>query len=101
MGHIERGEKNLSFNTLVRLSEALSITLPELLSETQTDTKPSKASSKTRPRNAASRDLHYEDDLSSIIRELNMQRDTLAEAAGALKNVAKSLRTHERRLAKR
>jgi transcriptional regulator with XRE-family HTH domain len=32
-GHIERGEKNVSFNTLVRLADAVGITVAELLSD--------------------------------------------------------------------
>jgi hypothetical protein len=84
------------------LSDALGITLPELLADVPIGTESQKGkASKARRRKAASRDLHDEDDLSGIIRELSMQRDTLAKAVGALKNVANALRVHERRLAKR
>ena len=102
MGHIERGEKNLSFSTLVRLSDALGMTLPELLADVRTGAEPlkGKAASKTTPRIAASNGARGYD-LPGIIHELSVQRGNLEEAADALKNMANALRTHERRLRKR
>jgi transcriptional regulator with XRE-family HTH domain len=89
MGHLERGEKNVSFNTLVRLSEALGITLPELLSaQRKRANKPRKADATTK------------DDLPGIIQELNGQRQILEQSAGALKNIANALRSHERQSVK-
>lgn len=32
MGHLERGEKNVSFNSILRIANALNITLSDLLS---------------------------------------------------------------------
>ena len=83
MGHLERGEKNVSFNTLVRLSDALGITLPELLSDQV------KRASKV-PKKGA---IPSGGDLSGIIEELNHQRETLERSAGVLKDVANALRT--------
>jgi transcriptional regulator with XRE-family HTH domain len=95
MGHIERGEKNVSFNTLVRLADALGITVSELLSdETKAAQKHSRPRMKIKPTVSS-------DDLSGVIRELNQQRQTLEKTAGALKNVANVLRTHERHSRKR
>jgi transcriptional regulator with XRE-family HTH domain len=89
MGHLERGEKNVSFNTLVRLSEALGITLPELLSaQRKRANKPRKADATTK------------DDLPGIIQELNGHRQILQQSAGALKNIANALRSHERQSVK-
>lgn len=90
MGHIERGEKNVSFNTLVRLADALDITVSEMLSD---DTKAGQNNSR---RQLKIKPSASGDDLSGVIRELNQQRQTLEKTAGALKNVATVLRIHER-----
>jgi transcriptional regulator with XRE-family HTH domain len=84
MGHLERGEKNVSFNTLVRLSEALGISLPELLSDQ------GKRASKAPKKGKA---ITIGDDLNGIVEELNHQRETLEKSAGVLKDVANTLRT--------
>lgn len=95
MGHIERGEKNVSFNTLVRLAEALGITLPELLTEAAPGKKrPAKTTGKQR------RSVNA-DDLGGLVRELLRQRENLDKAAGVLTDVANALRVHERSLSKR
>lgn len=91
MGHLERGEKNVSFNTLVRLSEALGITLPELLSGQRK--RPYKAAQKARTSASI-------DSLSGVIRELTHQQETLEKSAVVLKHLASALRTDERHSAK-
>lgn len=85
MGHIERGEKNVSFTTLVRLSGALGITVSELLSE---------------ERNAATKTVRKRrnkqpSDVPEIIRELNRQRNVLESTSSVLKELAHGLRVHE------
>jgi transcriptional regulator with XRE-family HTH domain len=88
MGHLERGEKNVSFNTLVRLADALGITLPELLAENG-----SRSGKKKAPRPA----IRRLDSLTRVIRELNQRRIALEETAGALKAVTEVLRTRQKR----
>jgi transcriptional regulator with XRE-family HTH domain len=88
MGHLERGEKNVSFNTLVRLSDALGIAMSELLAE-----KPGEPGRKRTPGHAK---IHP-DDLNGVIRELNQRRIVLEETAGALKAVTEVLRTRQKR----
>lgn len=90
MGHIERGEKNVSFSTLVRLSDALGISVSELLSEERNSS--IKVVSKSRKNQPT--------DLPSIVRQLNEQRQSLEETAGALKNVTNALRIHGRQSGK-
>ena len=81
MGHLERGEKNVSFNTLRRLSDALGLPLGEFLSDEPRDAK--KRTERTKKIAG--------DDLDGIVRELNEQRQTLEKAAGVLKDVASAL----------
>jgi transcriptional regulator with XRE-family HTH domain len=88
MGHLERGEKNVSFNTLVRLADALGITLSELLAEES-----SRAVKKRAPRQPAL----SPDDLGGVVRELNQRRIALEETAGALKALTEVLRTRQKR----
>lgn len=88
MGHLERGEKNVSFNTLVRLADALGITLSELLAE-----ETGRSVKKHAPRPTRLRP----DDLNSVIRELNQRRIALEETAGAIKAVTEVLRTRQKR----
>ena len=91
MGHIERGEKNVSFNTLVRLAEALGITLPELLTEVPEGKKrPSKNTSKRRYPISA-------DDMGGMVRALNMQRKSLDQTARVLKDVEDALKSRKQR----
>ena len=85
MGHIERGEKNVSFSTLVRLSEALGITVSELLSDERSVT--TKTVGKRRGRQPS--------DVPEIIRELNRQRNVLESTSSVLKQLAQGLRVHE------
>jgi transcriptional regulator with XRE-family HTH domain len=88
MGHLERGEKNVSFNTLERLAEALGITPSELLSNDAKPTNKRTAATKT-GRSSSIRSGN----LNGIIRELNRRRTTLEETAGVLRDVAEALRT--------
>jgi transcriptional regulator with XRE-family HTH domain len=84
MGHIERGEKNVSFTTLVRLSDALGITMSELLSDERTAT----------TKLVRTRKNKQPSDVPEIIRELNQQRNALESASGVLKQLATALRAH-------
>ncbi len=96
MGHIERGEKNLSFSTLLRLADALGIGLPELLS----DRRASKVAVKGAGRGMASRSMRPRpnpEDLSALIRELENQREILVKSADCLGDAAKVLRTYKRK----
>ena len=95
MGHIERGEKNVSFNTLVRLAQALGIALPELLSEVAAGRK---APAKTTGKRNRTVDAN---DLGGLARELLQQRANLDQAAGVLTDVANALRLRQRSLSKR
>jgi transcriptional regulator with XRE-family HTH domain len=86
MGHLERGEKNVSFNTLVKLADALGITLPELLAEG--------APLKKRASQQGQALLAVE--LNAIARKLNQRRLTLEETVEALKVASDKLRAHVR-----
>ena len=90
MGHLERGEKNVSFNTLVRLAEALEISVSELVSD---DRRPAGASTKRRVKPGKT---ITGDDISGIVRELNYRRTALEETADLLKDVAEALRKRRR-----
>jgi transcriptional regulator with XRE-family HTH domain len=85
MGHLERGEKNVSFTTLVRLSDALGITVSELLSDERSTA--TKTVRKTRKNQTT--------DLPDIIRELNQQRNILDSTSGVLKQLTRGLQVHE------
>ena len=87
MGHLERGEKNVSYNTLLRLAEALKITVSELVSD---DHRPDASQPKRRATRRGRTMLT--DDLEGIVRELNFRRTSLEEAALALRNVTVALR---------
>jgi len=88
MGHLERGEKNVSFNTLVRLAEALEITVSELVSDER------KAASQRAGAKRSAKPARgiTGDDLEGIVRELNYRRTALEETAGVLRDVADALR---------
>lgn len=93
MGHLERGEKNVSFNTLARLSDALRITLSELVAE-ESGRVPKKRAAQAK---SSLKGSHQPDNLGRIIRELNQRRMGLEETAGALRDVAESLRSRQKR----
>ena len=86
MGHLERGEKNVSFHTLLKLAEALGISVSELVAD-------ERAGVPTRMKRGAKTPKAIQgDDLDGIVRELNNRRITLEETAGVLKKVADALR---------
>lgn len=89
MGHLERGEKNVSFNTLARLADALDISLSELVAEdgAQTRKKPPRGHSRLRL-----------EDLNDIVRELTQRRISLEETGRVLKVVTEALRSREKKL---
>ena len=97
MGHLERGEKNVSFNTLSRLADALGISLAELVShEGKSPSKKSLATRKAVPPAATNTG-----DIEGVIRELDRRRMALEETAGVLKDLSEALRIHDRRAGKR
>jgi transcriptional regulator with XRE-family HTH domain len=49
MGGIERGERNLTIQTILTVANGLGITMSELLSGIERQTEPSKQSSKPKP----------------------------------------------------
>lgn len=91
MGYLERGEKNVSFTTLVRLADALGITVYELPSEERS------SGAKT----VRKRKESQLTDIPGIIRALNRQREALDKTAGVLKHIEHALRGRERLTGKR
>ena len=88
MGHLERGEKNVSFNTLVRLADALRITIGELVSEGR--------ARRVRGHRTASGTITSKDP-PGIILELNHRRRALEETADILRSVVEVLRKQQRK----
>lgn len=79
-----RGEKNVSFHTLVRLAQALGITLSQLVAEEN-------VAGQKRGNNQGKTAIRG-DDLGGIVRELNCRRTTLRETAAVLDDVIAGLR---------
>jgi len=96
VGHLERGEKNVSFGTLVRVSGALSVTLAELLAGLEERSGASgKQSEGGKIQKGAGRSARR--NVTSLLEELRLQRDALESAVLALQEKrTKSKRTTKR-----
>jgi hypothetical protein len=88
MGHLERGEKNVSFHTRVRLADALGITISELVANEGTSKRPATRRNPERKPVSATRS----DDLDGMVWELNHRRLALEQTAHFLKDVVEALR---------
>lgn len=87
MGHLERGEKNVSFNTLSRLADSLGITIAELVSE---DAKTFKNLRTGRRKSEAAKRT----DLDRTIRILKERTANLEETAKVLRQVLNLLQNN-------
>ena len=77
MGHIERGEKNLSLSTMLRISDALSIRLAELFLQGKSRSLPSRKP----PEAARLRHAHFGfAEIKYIFAELRIERNALKQA---------------------
>jgi transcriptional regulator with XRE-family HTH domain len=87
MGHVERGEKNISLSTMVRISDALNIPLSELLTENK-----SMRPRKTWPTHTRPRDRHSSfAELKHVFTELRIERNALKQAIRDLVQLSKKL----------
>ena len=87
MGHVERGEKNLSLSTMVRISNALRIGLPQLLAARKRQS--SRMVSKPTARPPAPRFGFAE--MKHVFTELRMERNALRQAVRDLVRLTKTL----------
>jgi hypothetical protein len=81
MGHLERGEKNMSFNSIVRVASALDVTLAELLGGIESGDAP--LQSKKRQKNRSGGDQldrrRALRELASLDRSVSALKAVLAE----------------------
>jgi transcriptional regulator with XRE-family HTH domain len=89
MGHLERGEKNASLGSVARVAKALDITLSELLSGI--DVEPASTDDgqpdETRPAKTSSK-VGRGGDITRVLEELQVERQTLRDTVLALKEIA-------------
>ena len=88
IGQIERGEKNISFANLVKISGVLGVTMSELLAGLEDNTGPISASatsaSGSRERGATGPAL----EIKKILRQLRIQQAALDQSLAALEALA-------------
>jgi transcriptional regulator with XRE-family HTH domain len=97
MGHVERGEKNVSLSTVVRISDALGLRLPELFAAGKSAGAPAKGRPRKMKnlRGAAPAGLF---DSTRLLNELRSQRKALKEAVGELTRLGGKLGVQVRRM---
>jgi transcriptional regulator with XRE-family HTH domain len=86
MGHVERGEKNVSLSTVVRIARALGIPISRLLDGSGHR---DKGATKTKSR-AGGRPVNGGNgwpDLNAVLGELRLERKALRDAVKALRQV--------------
>jgi transcriptional regulator with XRE-family HTH domain len=81
--HLERGEKNVSFGTLVRVADALGVRLSELFKGIE-DLKQSPESANTPKRKTRRGQTAQPVNVRTLLDELRLQREALREAVSAL-----------------
>ncbi len=88
MGHLERGEKNVSLASLAKVADALAITLSELFSgvQQQAPSAVNRASQRTQPKKLA-RASSAKQTLDRIFEELQLERETLRQTVLTLKEI--------------
>ena len=90
MGHVERGEKNVSLSTMVRISDALNVGLSDLFAAGQ------KRLRRAPQRNAV-RDPHFSFvHIKHILRELRTERNALRQAVRDLMKLRQKLNSRVR-----
>lgn len=90
MGHVERGEKNLSLSTMVRISDALSIRLHELFLWNKNSTprlRKARVTDVTRLQNSKFSFV----EIKHVLTELRIERNALKQAVRDLVQVGKKL----------
>jgi hypothetical protein len=85
MGHLERGEKNLSFLSILRVAKALDITLSELLAGFEKGESARLANRKTPGASAANRGRAL-GQVATMERSLRALKGVLAESAASSKS---------------
>jgi transcriptional regulator with XRE-family HTH domain len=84
VGHLERGEKNVSFGTLVRVAEALGVKLSELFKGIEDPSRTLEVATPSKRDKLRGRKPLPMTDVSRLLDELKLQRDALREAVTAL-----------------
>jgi transcriptional regulator with XRE-family HTH domain len=88
IGQIERGEKNISFGNLVKISGVLGVTLSELLSGLEDGGALGKPESKRKP----DTDTRHALDLQKLVRRLSHQRTAMERTIKGLEELTVSHR---------
>ncbi len=101
MGHLERGEKNISFGSTLRVANALGVTLSELFAglettETSTTGKSARLKSLSRLRNPSLRAGLDRDQVVKVLASLERSVNALREITGAQTQQLKA-RAHKTR----
>ena len=81
MGHIERGEKNVSFMSIVRVANALNVGLPELFAGLETGEQPTAGAKRKRKSGISGRGRLDRDRLLRAVAVLERSVHTLRELA--------------------
>jgi len=86
IGQIERGEKNISFANLVKISGVLGVTMSELLAgiEDNAESTPTASASVSRKRGSAGPAL----EITKILRQLRIQQAALDQSLASLEALA-------------
>ena len=85
VGHLERGEKNVSFSSLVRVAETFGITLAELLTGVEEGVhRPAERKARKDSRQTRSSGRIGPATVRTLVEELRLQREALRQALVAL-----------------
>ena len=87
VGQVERGEKNMSFENLVKIAAVLGVTPSELLSALDTGASGIQVKRPKRDRDAASKSVHQAHEVEKLLVKLKHQRTALDETLKKLEDL--------------
>jgi transcriptional regulator with XRE-family HTH domain len=87
IGQIERGEKNISFENLVKISSVLSVTASELLLAIDSDAEAAGARRVPPPRDHKSKSVHQAHEIQKLLTKLRHQRSALDRTLSVLEEL--------------
>jgi transcriptional regulator with XRE-family HTH domain len=88
IGQIERGEKNISFANLVKISGVLGVTMSELLAGLEDDAGVLSASATPAPASRKGRATSLALDVKKVLRQLRVQQAALDQSLASLEALA-------------
>ncbi len=88
IGQIERGEKNISFGNLVKISGVLGVTMSELLSEMEVSAAPKEVEHAPESRDRAAKNARRAFEIQKLLKRLRLQNAAMDQTMTLLEELS-------------